>query len=439
MSFQYFNKSNILSTNALNTSYYRHVALTISGSTHTLYLDGSVVATNTNALNIFNYYPSTISNLLIGSTADLSYGYTGYIDDFKIWNRALPASDISSIYYTIPAPSEPSNLTLIGTTYYSVDISLTMTSVTNTTKYSVILSPTATATVTGNNSMLNISGLASNTIYTLNVVASNNTGSSKSSVFSFTTLQITSVQINTITSRYTTSIWLDTANSANFVLSSSNVTSWLDKTSNSYNVGNVGTITYNSVSPTSVLINAGSYLIQSTNSFNMLTSLQTWFFVFSLPSISNINAKLAGIRNNPGGFSYLLISNTFIIYDHMNNNLDGIYFNISCTANTKYLISVSLNTSTSYSTAVVNSIMRLNGTTQTIKIANTSSSAYRLTGTTQTLLIGALSDINNFFASGSSFNIYEMIGINNQALGINDIKTVEIYLNEKWNLGYNII
>ena len=100
--YQIYNISSLLSTNALNTSYYRHVALTISGNTHTIYLDGSAVATNINALNIFQYYPSTISKLLIGSAADLSYGYTGYIDDFKVFNRALPASDISSIYYSVP-------------------------------------------------------------------------------------------------------------------------------------------------------------------------------------------------------------------------------------------------------------------------------------------------------------------------------------------------
>jgi hypothetical protein len=87
--------TNTIYTDALNTSYYRHVALTISGSTHTLYLDSSIVATNTNVKT------SSLSNFVIGSAADLSYGYTGYIDDFKIWNRALPASDIYSIYSSI--------------------------------------------------------------------------------------------------------------------------------------------------------------------------------------------------------------------------------------------------------------------------------------------------------------------------------------------------
>lgn len=184
--YQIFNRSNLLSTNALNTSYYRHVALTISGNTHTLYLDGSVVADNSNGLNVFQYYPSTISKLLIGSAADLSYGYSGYIDDFKIWNRALPASDISALYSSF-TPSVPQNLTLIGTTYYSADISFSMTSLTNNINYSVVLSPSANTIVTGNNTFLDISGLASNTTYNLNVVASNNNASSTSSSFSFKT------------------------------------------------------------------------------------------------------------------------------------------------------------------------------------------------------------------------------------------------------------
>jgi len=78
---------------------YRHVALCISGSIHTLYLDGSAVAVNTNTGNIFSIYTSAIQNLYIGCAGDLSYGFTGIIDDFKIWNRALPVGDIKTIYY----------------------------------------------------------------------------------------------------------------------------------------------------------------------------------------------------------------------------------------------------------------------------------------------------------------------------------------------------
>jgi len=82
---------------SLNAGVYHHVALTISGNTHTLYLDGSVVAINTNAGNIYNSY-NTIEQLYIGCAGDLSYGFTGIIDDFRIFNRALPYSDIINLY-----------------------------------------------------------------------------------------------------------------------------------------------------------------------------------------------------------------------------------------------------------------------------------------------------------------------------------------------------
>jgi hypothetical protein len=83
---------------AFTSEYYRHVALTISGSTHTLYLDGSVVAVNPNGGNMLTY-SSAIQNMYIGCAGDLSYGFTGIIDDFKVWNRALPLADISAIYF----------------------------------------------------------------------------------------------------------------------------------------------------------------------------------------------------------------------------------------------------------------------------------------------------------------------------------------------------
>ena len=57
----------------LTSSSYHHVALTISGSTHILYLDGSAVAQNVNAGNIFATYISTLPNFYIGCAEDLSY------------------------------------------------------------------------------------------------------------------------------------------------------------------------------------------------------------------------------------------------------------------------------------------------------------------------------------------------------------------------------
>lgn len=103
-----YNTINVPST-TLSTfdNNYHHVVLSISGNIHTLYLDGQQIAQNTNAINIFQYYPASISKLFIGSAADLSYGFNGAIDDFRVYNRALPISDINEIYYNSHIPSIP--------------------------------------------------------------------------------------------------------------------------------------------------------------------------------------------------------------------------------------------------------------------------------------------------------------------------------------------
>lgn len=94
---------------------YHHVVLSISGTTHTLYSDGQQIAQNTNAINIFQYYPASISKLFIGSAADLSYGFNGAIDDFRIYNRALSTSDITQLYYNSHIPSIPIITSIIPT------------------------------------------------------------------------------------------------------------------------------------------------------------------------------------------------------------------------------------------------------------------------------------------------------------------------------------
>ena len=91
---------NPATVSTLASGTYRHVALSISGTVHSLYLDGSMVAQNIAAGNIFASYTSAIPNLYIGCAGDLSYGLTGSVDDFKIWNRVLVATDISAIFWS---------------------------------------------------------------------------------------------------------------------------------------------------------------------------------------------------------------------------------------------------------------------------------------------------------------------------------------------------
>ena len=342
----------------------------------------------------------------------------------------------------IPLPSVPSNLYLISTTAYTADISFSMADLSYAVTYSVILSPSANVIVTtDNNLVLDISGLSPNTTYNVNIVASNSTGSSISSVLSFTTSAYSTL-IPGIVGRYTTSLWLDASSSTNFALSGSNVTTWIDKTTNGFNLTNNGTITYNSSSPSSVLIPSGTYF--SNPSFNTLTSLQTWIFVVSFPSASTTtDCRIICLSNfSYGGIDILAQDSKLYIYHHRTGGAsgNGIKYDLSLSVNAKYLISISFNMSTSYSASLANSIIRINGITQSgiVVISDGTYSAYSTVGTSQYLLIGVLSDTLNNYASNQGFNIYEMIGINNQNLGSNDVKTIENYLNIKWNLGLTI-
>jgi hypothetical protein len=247
-----------------------------------------------------------------------------------------------------------------------------------------------------------------------------------------------------------TSIWLDSASSY-VIRSGSNVTTWNDRSTNGFNltpVSNPNAITYNSTSPTSVRITSGgtyltgSYFYQNTaTKFNMLTSRQTWFFVISGLS-TGCDSRLVGLHSNDNtcGFDILIQSNRFFVYNHGADG--GVGFGIDyffSDTSRKYLISISLDISSpSHANSLTNSIIRVNGTTQTGNTVNTGRSSFNLSGSSYSLLIGALAINNNYYTSPNAFNIHEIIGINNQSFNLTNIRTVETYLNAKWNLGNTI-
>jgi hypothetical protein len=72
--------------------------LSISGTTHTLYLDGSAVNVNPGQANFFNTY-STITNAVIGAqSVGLTQAFKGLIGDVRVYNYAISASQVSSLY-----------------------------------------------------------------------------------------------------------------------------------------------------------------------------------------------------------------------------------------------------------------------------------------------------------------------------------------------------
>ena len=98
-------------TPGFNQGEYHNAILCISGNTQSLYLNGVLVGSTTTAANILSYYP-TINQILLGCAGDKSNGFTGYLDDFRMYNYAFSSSQVSNLY---------SNRNIIA--YYTFDTS----------------------------------------------------------------------------------------------------------------------------------------------------------------------------------------------------------------------------------------------------------------------------------------------------------------------------
>jgi hypothetical protein len=76
---------------------YYNAVLCISGNIQSLYLNGNLIATQTAESNILTSY-STINQIMIGCAGDRSNGFTGYLDDFRIYKYGLNSSQVSNLY-----------------------------------------------------------------------------------------------------------------------------------------------------------------------------------------------------------------------------------------------------------------------------------------------------------------------------------------------------
>jgi hypothetical protein len=78
---------------ALTTGQWAHVAVTLSGTTGTLYVNGAVVATNTSMTLNPSSLGSTTQNYIAKSQWP-DPGFNGSLDDFRFYSRALTRNDI---------------------------------------------------------------------------------------------------------------------------------------------------------------------------------------------------------------------------------------------------------------------------------------------------------------------------------------------------------
>ncbi len=88
------NEQRINGSSPLATGVWQYVAVTLSGNTGTLYVNGVVVGTNTNMTLRPNSLGSTTLNYLGKSQYGADPAFLGSIDDFRIIGRALSAAEI---------------------------------------------------------------------------------------------------------------------------------------------------------------------------------------------------------------------------------------------------------------------------------------------------------------------------------------------------------
>lgn len=115
----------------LNT--WTHFAVTQSGDTCTLYINGTAVAANTGITIKPADIGSTTLNYL-GKSQFSDPMFRGSIDEFKIFSRALTATEITSLVYEFAPPPSPAAISVDGD---NNQVSLTWTAPVTATSYNV--------------------------------------------------------------------------------------------------------------------------------------------------------------------------------------------------------------------------------------------------------------------------------------------------------------
>ncbi len=73
---------------------WQHVVLSHDGTSHNFYLNGILTSSNRHNINIINSGNAYIGHHISGN----GFGYSGVIDDIRIYKRALSASEVQQLY-----------------------------------------------------------------------------------------------------------------------------------------------------------------------------------------------------------------------------------------------------------------------------------------------------------------------------------------------------
>jgi autotransporter-associated beta strand protein len=100
----------INSTSPLPANEWHHVAVTLSGAVGTLYIDGVAAGTNNNMGNKPSALGITNQNYIGKSQFSADAYLNSIVDEFRIYNRALTAAELKTVYTGYAPPLAPTNL-----------------------------------------------------------------------------------------------------------------------------------------------------------------------------------------------------------------------------------------------------------------------------------------------------------------------------------------
>ncbi|HEY1201618.1 MAG TPA: LamG-like jellyroll fold domain-containing protein, partial [Niastella sp.] len=189
----------INSASPLPVGEWHHIAVTLSGTVGILYIDGVSVGTNTGMSNKPSALGATSLNYIGKSQFSADPYLNAIVDEFRIYNRALSATEVKSVYTQYAPPLPPTNVVV---TTSNNKPALSWTASAGATSYNVkrantLAGPYTTIATAGATSFTDSSAAGCAT-YFYTVSAGNSNGeSANSSVATAASKKLTGILIGT--------------------------------------------------------------------------------------------------------------------------------------------------------------------------------------------------------------------------------------------------
>jgi hypothetical protein len=217
------------SVSAITANVWTFLAVTFTSTSVAIYINGTLNSTTSTNGSIPN---DATSNSAIGgwyAASKLVFPVSGIVDEFAVWNVALTAGNITTIYNrpTISAPAAPTAVT--ATVASSTSASVAFTPPSGTVLYYIVTSSPGSVKAIGVSSPIIVTGLTTDTAYTFTITATNSVGTSPSSAAS---ASVTPLNVFSSTSISGMLLWLDGADPSNTGIAPSSgtaISTWSDK------------------------------------------------------------------------------------------------------------------------------------------------------------------------------------------------------------------